>query len=305
MYNFIVNPSSASGNAAKIWSKVSQILAKKEITYNAYLTKGTGDATAYAQKICDSEDNPTIIVLGGDGTVNEVVTGIPDLNKVVFGYIPSGSSNDLARDLDLDTDPQEALEKILNPTSTIMLDIGKVVVGKEERSFAVSCGVGYDAAICYEAMHSNIKRVLNRFHMGKFTYVLLALIRLFKAPKLDAVITLDNNEELKLKKFIFAAVMNHRYEGGGCMFCPDAAYDDRVLDVCAAAGISKLRVLRILPTAYTGGHTKFKGIYVKKAKQIEIVPSKPTYIHTDGEFISVNTKAVISLREGQLKMIYK
>lgn len=304
MLNFIVNPTSSSRNAEKVWKKVSKQLAKKMVTYNAFLTDGPGAATAFAREICEKEENPTIVVIGGDGTINEVFTGISDFSKVTLGYIPAGSSNDFARDIELTNDPEKALEYVLNPTKYIMLDVGKVKAGDDEKNFAVSCGIGYDASVCHEALNSSIKDTLNKFHLGKLTYVVIALKQLIKAPRLNATITLDDNEPIELKKFIFAAVMNHRYEGGGFMFCPAAKYDDGVLDVCSAHGISKLKVLRVLPTAYKGMHGRFKGIKICTAKRVVITTSMPACVHADGESVGIHSEVVITLNDSKLKMIY-
>jgi len=305
MLNFIVNPSSASGNASKIWEHVSKKLAKENISYNAHLTDGSGAATRYATEICKSETNPTIVVIGGDGTVNEVMCGITDFSKVTFGYIPAGSSNDFARDISLTTDYVEALNAIINPKEYISLDIGRVTAGEDVRNFAVSCGIGYDASICYEALNSNIKNFLNKLRLGKLTYVVIALKQLIKAPRLSCTIKIDNEEPFSYKKFLFVATMIHRYEGGGLMFCPDAKYDDGLIDMCAAHNLPKIKVLRILPTAYKGNHVKFKGIDVMKGHKFVITTSKPAHIHTDGESCGIHSEMIVELNAAQLKMIYK
>ena len=305
MLHFIVNPASSSGNAAHMWTLISKKLAKKNVSYNAHLTTGTFAATKFAREICQMDDDPTIIVIGGDGTVNEVLTGIDDFDKVTFGYIPAGSSNDLARDLGLTTDPEAALSAILNPTEYINLDVGRIVAGEDVRNFAVSAGIGYDASICHEALHSNIKSFLNKIHLGKLTYVIIALKQLAKAPRHACTICLDDNEPISFSNYLFTAVMIHRYEGGGFMFCPEAKYDDGILDVCAVHNIFKLKVLRMLPTAYNGEHTKFKGIDIYKCRKITITSEKPAPIHTDGESCGVHSEVTMYLNAAKLKMIYK
>lgn len=305
MLNFIINPTSSSGNAEKIWQKVSKILAKKMITYNAHLTKGPGSATDFARQICAGEETPTIVVIGGDGTVNEVLSGISDFSKVIFGYIPAGSANDLARDLKLNSDTDDALSAVLEPKEYIMLDVGNVKAGEDERNFAVSCGIGYDASICHEALNSTIKDTLNRFHLGSLTYVVIALKQLIKAPRLSCTITLDDGNSFKFTKFLFACVMNTRFEGGGIMFCPNAKYDDGILDVCCAHNIMKPKVLRILPTAYKGEHIRFKGIEQYRAKKVVVTSSSPACVHADGESVGIHSEMVVTLNKGQLKMIYR
>lgn len=303
MLNFIVNPSSASGNATKIWKSVSAKLADRKITYNAHLTTGSGSATEFARQICQNESDPTIITIGGDGTVNEVVSGISDFSKVTFGYIPAGSSNDLARDIGLTCDVDKALDAVLNPKEFIMLDIGHVKAGEDEKNFAVSCGVGYDASICHEADDSSIKTTLNKFGLGKLTYVIIALKQLAKAPRLSCTVKYDDNEPVRLSRFLLVTAMNHRYEGGGVMFCPEAKYDDGILDICCAHNMSKLKVLGVLPKTYSGKHVGTKGIDINKAKKIVVTTSEPAPVHADGEPMGVHSEIIIELNKTQLRMI--
>lgn len=304
MLSFIVNPSSASGHSAHIWEYVTKKLAKEKVTYKAFLTDGPGAATRFAKEICQSEEMPTIVVIGGDGTVNEVMSGIEDFSKVIFGYIPAGSSNDFARDIGLDNNYQKSLAAILSPSEYIMLDIGKVTAGDDSRNFAVSCGMGYDASICFEALYSNIKNFLNKIKLGKLTYVVIALKQLATAPKHSCTITIDGEEVATYKNYLFAASMIHRYEGGGFMFCPEAKYDDGIIDMCVAHDLFKPKVLRILPTAYKGEHVKFKGIDSFKGKKITIKSSRPAPIHADGEPCGIHSEVNIELNAAQLKMIY-
>lgn len=305
MLHFIVNPTSSSGNAAKVWEQVSKELARKNVSYNAYLTTGPFAATQFAREICERDELPTIVVIGGDGTTNETLTGIDDFSKVTFAIIPAGSGNDLVRDLELNTDYKEILNAILNPKEYIMLDIGRIRAGEDVRNFGVSAGIGYDASICHEALTSNIKSTLNKFKLGNLTYVIIALKQLAKAPKHSCTLQLDDNEPIKFSNYLFIATMIHRFEGGGLMFCPDAKYDDGLIDICAAHNLWKPWVLRILPTAYKGKHGRFKGIDLYTAKKITIHSSVPAPVHADGESVGVHSEITVELNAAQLKTIYK
>ena len=84
--------------------------------YQVFFTKYQGHATQIARTLTQEKECRSLIVLGGDGTLNEAVNGIADLARVTLGYIPIGSSNDFARSLGLEQDPLKALEKILTPS---------------------------------------------------------------------------------------------------------------------------------------------------------------------------------------------
>ena len=120
MYYIIVNPASKSGKGLKIWSQIEPVLIEKKIEYKLYFSKKIGHVSRLVRKLSASlaDGAPDfilkLIILGGDGTLNEAIQGISDFNRVHLGYIPTGSSNDLARDLHLPKDPVKILESILS-----------------------------------------------------------------------------------------------------------------------------------------------------------------------------------------------
>ena len=198
MYHIIINPASRSGRGAKIWSEqVEPALKESAVEYKTYFSKKAGEVKRLAAQITAEhagEPDLKLIVLGGDGTVNEALQGIADPSKVILGYIPTGSSNDLARDLGISKDPKAALDLILKNTSPRAMDLGRLTYldedqPEESRLFAVSCGIGFDAAVCAEAMSSRIKDTMNRMGLGKLTYLGIALKQLITARKVSCTLT--------------------------------------------------------------------------------------------------------------------
>ena len=90
------------------------------------------DAGKIASEITEDGQEHMFVVLGGDGTLNEVLSGIKSLEKVTLGYIPIGSSNDFARGTGIPGDPFEALDTILSPKKVEKMDIGVLKGRKEE-----------------------------------------------------------------------------------------------------------------------------------------------------------------------------
>ena len=97
MYYFIVNPGSRSGNGKYVWQKAERILDQEDVEYRVFFTAYRTHATELAAEITARTERLTLIAVGGDGTVNEVINGIRDFSRVTLGYIPTGSSNDFAR----------------------------------------------------------------------------------------------------------------------------------------------------------------------------------------------------------------
>lgn len=293
-YYFIINPSSSSGKHKTLWREIKEQLEKEEINYKIAATKKTGDAKRLAREasLQVSETNPcTIVAIGGDGTVNEVVNGLILSPFLSFGYIPTGSGNDLARGLGLSKEPLEALAFILHPKEKKAVRIGKIVTKDneeeegEKRRFIISSGAGFDAAVCHHSIQSKIKNMLNFLHFGKLTYLFMALKLLMKYPYTKAELVLDNQNRKEYQRgILFSVFMNTRYEGGGFLFCPEAEPCDDFLDICLVEKLPKLMILCVLPTAFFGKHVIFKKmVHIERCKKAVLTMEEAVPIHTDGE----------------------
>lgn len=307
MYHIIINPASRSGRGHKIWKEqVEPALNRDGIAYRCHFSEKAGDVLQIAEDILSgTKDRPVhIIVLGGDGTMNEVLQGIGDTSQVILGYIPTGSSNDLARDLGIPTEPAAALDLILHTGKPTALDLGTVTYEDgTKRHFCVSCGIGYDAAVCEEALHSGIKNVLNRLGLGKLTYLGIALKQLFSSKAVSGRLILDENRPVEIGNMLFTACMLHRFEGGGFQFSPDADATDGILNLCAVGDLPKALILLALPTAFWGKHYLFPGINAYRAEELVIETSAPLWVHTDGEVTRKATRIAVSCERQALHMI--
>ncbi len=318
MYHIIVNPASKSGRGQKIWKTIEPVLLKRGIPYQVYFSRGTGDVAAETRRLSALQEPIRLILLGGDGTMNEALQGMQPVSNFTVGYIPTGSSNDLARNLGIPMNPLLALEKILDGQSLSLLDIGllqyesippKAAKTEEPgasrpRRFLVSCGIGFDAAVCAEAMASPIKDTLNRLGLGKLTYLGIALKQLITASRPSCELWLDHHTEpIHLKKFLFAASMNHRFEGGGFMFCPNADYQDKTFDLCVVSGVSLPVILFALPTAFWGKHYFFKGVDAYRTQKVRIKAALPLWVHTDGETKTQADAICLTMSEEKLRVI--
>ncbi|MCR4990832.1 MAG: diacylglycerol kinase family lipid kinase [Lachnospiraceae bacterium] len=325
MYHIIVNPASKTGKGKMLWADIEPVLIDKGVDFKVYFSKKPGHVIELVKNItglglAGSPDSTIdLIVLGGDGTLNEALQGVSDFDRVRIGYIPTGSSNDLARDLKLPADQITCLNNILSCKEPALMDIGCVEYNsapaelsrdhkkaeniETKRFFDVSMGIGYDAAVCEEALTSKAKKVLNRFGLGKLIYLMIALKQLISSKTADVVITLDDDKKLKLKGFIFLTCMIHQYEGGGFKFCPDADYTDGILDICVASGVSKLKVLFGLPKALKGKHFSIKGIDRYSASKVKIEASIPCWVHTDGEVKMKNDSVTVTCMKQAFKLL--
>ncbi len=321
MYYFIVNISGGSGKVKKTWIRVRNQLNKRNVKYKAFQTKGPEHAKALAGKISGlNEDDIHIVVVGGDGTINEVINGIGNFEKITLSVIPSGSGNDFARGLGISKNPIEALNRILDPKGEIKkIDLGCLTVAGKKRLFGISSGIGLDAIVCKKALDSKIKKVLNKFNMGSLTYLILTVISLFSMRYIDTEIeiydeeddtsghTSDSNglvlkEKLKLNKMIFSAFMNVKAEGGGVPMAPNALYDDGKLSLCIASNISKLNAFVKLPMLVMAKQEKIKGFDLIDARKVVVKIKEPAVVHVDGEYVGDEKEVTVEAIKGILRI---
>lgn len=302
MYAFIINPHARTGLGLKVWQKLELLLKKEKVEYQAYLTRYPYHAAEYARKLTKGPKPVKLIVLGGDGTINEAVNGIEDFSKVTLGYIPIGSSNDFARSMKLSKEPETMLKQILSPTEYTYINIGRIKYKDHIRRFAVSSGIGFDADVCFHNTPSGIKRQLNRMKLGKLSYTGVALFLLMSLKPRPMTLILDGKRK-HFKKVFFATAMNQRYEGGGFKFCPKADPGDNLLDMIVIADMPKLKALLLLPTAYKGWHVRFKGVHIFTCRKAHVISDALLPVHTDGEAAARSSEVLFSLEPERLKLI--
>ena len=306
MYHFIVNLNSRTGKARKIWEELRQELDRREVLYILHETKYAGHAIEISRRLVKSaEDTVKIIVLGGDGTFNEVINGARDYEKIEIGYIPTGSGNDLARGLGLSSDPMENLNRILDSKEYTQMDLGCISWddGESKKFFAVSAGVGVDADVCRRALSSTLKKILNKIGLGKLTYAILTLQSLFAMPTMNAHIVADGVDHGILDKIIFIAIMNHKCEGGGVPMSPIADAFDGKLSMTIIHGLTKFRALGAFPSLLAAKHMTNPAYLGIDFKEADIVLKTPFVWHTDGEMSTYNTVMHIECLPKAIKLM--
>ena len=116
-------------------------------------------------------------------------------------------------------------------------------------------------------------------------------------------LTLDDRQELVYPHAFFAAVMNLPYEGGGFRFAPDADPCSDRFTLCIAEGLSKPRILSILPLAFSGRHVGKPGIHLITCKRVVIQAGHPLCVHTDGEIFGFHEEVTFEAHPERLNVI--
>ena len=303
MYHFIVNPKYRSGRGQLIWNMVERKLIRLSVSYDVIMTTCVGHARLAADQLSSQPEAVTIVVIGGDGTINEVLSGLHLSNHIVFGCIPTGSGNDFAKGMHLPTDPMEALDNILYGRNTVSIDLGVIQSNGRTSRFSISAGMGFDASICHEALTSPIKKVLNKLHLGRLTYFFIALKQIFLYTPTTITLTMDGGRTFTYKRAFFATAFNQPCEGGGIRICPNAKPDDNELDICIVSDVSRLKLALFLPGAFWGLHTHIQGVHFMRCKTITIQSDRSIPVHRDGESGGNQKNITISLEKTTLKVI--
>lgn len=302
MYYFIINPVSSSGNGMKVWERAEKLLKKTHTSYEAFILSRPGEATILASRL--SRHAPcTIVSVGGDGTINEIINGIRNFDQVTFASIPTGSGNDFGRGLKLPSSPEAMLRCILHPVRFARINIGTVSNGKKMRRFAVSAGIGFDAEICYGVSRSRLKPLLNKFHAGKLTYTFIALKQLLTMKRQPLRIVVDGSRLISCQNAYFTSVMNLPFEGGGYQFCPKARPNDDQLDLCIVDGLPRIIALLCFPVARIGKHTNINGIQIVRCRRATIQNKEPLCVHVDGEHFGFCNKITVQTQVHKLTVI--
>ncbi|GAA0459455.1 diacylglycerol kinase family protein [Alkalibacillus silvisoli] len=290
MYHFIVNQKSGSGRALKVWYHVESILWEREVDYEVSFTQSPNHATQLVQQIINSKVK-AIIIVGGDGTVHEVINGLQG-SKTPLGIIPAGSGNDFCRGMGIPSHYKEALERILKNDKKL-IDVGRI----NDKIFATIAGIGFDGKIAQVTSTSKFKRLFSVIKIGSIPYILNMFKVLLYYKPINVNLNIDTNH-VKHEKVWLIAIANTPFYAGGMKICPEAKNNDDLFDICIVKGVSKWGLLRIFPSVFKGKHIDHPAVVTYKGKSLKIVSSNPMVAHGDGEVIGqtpFNIKVLPSL----------
>jgi diacylglycerol kinase (ATP) len=225
-----------------------------------------------------AEQKRALIIVGGDGSINEIVNGLlASGQSVPLGIIAAGSGNDFAwNTLQLPKDPQQAIERAFHGKQ-IKVDVGQV----NGRYFLNAFSLGLDADIAVAA--NRLKRW--PFMSGRRLYYGATLKQLLfgyqHCPWLSCVF--DEHIHIELTHYVLLAVNNGPTYGGGFRINPAAQYNDGLLDVCAIRHMPLSRALQLLPVMQRGEHTHIPEAQFWRVKTLRIESKKPVNMQMDGE----------------------
>ncbi len=287
----IVNPHSGMAKMRAQLLKVVEILSAADYTVTVYPTKRRGDATSCISRLSPGEYD-LIVVCGGDGTLNEVITGVM-ISKSDFkiGYIPSGTLNEWSSGLKISKNIPNAAEDIVTGRE-ITLDIGKF--GNNFFSYTASFGAFTSAS--YSAPQ-DVKNVL-----GNAAYVFEGIKSLGSIKPIHLKVTADDREVEG--DFIFGAVSNSMSVGGIVKF--DEAViklNDGFFEVFLIRNPENILKLQNIIDGIFKKELNREGMEFFHTKNLIVKSDEPVSWTLDGEFAQSDGEVKISNIHNAIKFI--
>lgn len=267
----IYNPTAGREAFTKDLPKVLQRFEQAGFETSAHATTGEGCATEAAKYAVEREFD-LIVIVGGDGTINEVIHGICEASyRPKIGIIPAGTTNDFARALKIPRDTKKAVDIILDGELQ-SLDVGKV----NDKYFINIAGGGDLTELTYD-VPIKLKTVL-----GQLAYYIKGIEMLPSLTPQHAKIEYDGKVfEDEIMLFLIA---NTNSVGGFEKLAPDAELNDGYFDLIILRKVNLAEFIRIATLALRGAHLDDEDVIYTQARHIIVTPQNRMQLNIDGEY---------------------
>lgn len=285
MLNFIVNSRALRGEYQKIVRDIKEYLREEEIEFRIFFSERAGGVGKYAYSL-SSVGQKNIIAVGGDGTLNEVVSNLVDPAACAVGLVPIGTGNDFAAAAGI-PNGIAALDLIAHyePVYTDYIECGE-----GHRSVNIA-GLGIDVDI--------LKRCARKKGGTRSKYFRSLIASLLTYRGLNLSVTVDGKTEQY--RALIAAVCNGSQFGGGIRICPEAVMDDGVMELLVIECPKRLKIPRELVHLMHGRILSRPITHHIRCREALIVPEEPQTIQYDGELFPAKALDA-KLVHGKLKM---
>jgi diacylglycerol kinase (ATP) len=271
---FLVNPKSGTAKKNAVLDKIKDIFTEQNIPFEIITTNAEGNYDFVKKKI-SKEKITDIIIIGGDGSVNQVVNALQNC-KVQFGIIPFGSGNGLAFAAGIPKNADAAIEVILKGNAKHV----DAFIINDQFSCMLS-GIGFDAAVAHD--------FANKKTRGLATYIQQTFAHFFKAKPYQFEIV-ANGFSFSTEAF-FISIANGNQFGNNVTIAPSANMNDGLLDIVIVQKMSKAKLLAEITKQIAGKnalmklHPQFSNKYILyfQAPSIIIKNNRLAPLHIDGE----------------------
>ena len=287
MYHIIVNPEGGKGKSLKALAKVEQILKDRNVEYVVHKTEYPKHATEITRELSATPDT-NIIMMGGDGSFNEILNGIENFDNVTLGIVPCGSGNDFIKKSGHPLDVEKALEIVL---------AGNVeycdYIQLDDRRCLNVFGGGMDVDVLLEYAKRKHGPAKVRYYMAFFHVIAHTRFHHLR-------LTVDDGEPMERNVFMIG-VGNGGIIGGGIPICPSADPYDGELSIVVVNEMKKSKILFELPGVLSAKHVKKPYTEVFSGKSLRLEVLDDSKFEVDGEIFD-STDVHAELVHGKLRI---
>ena len=280
----IVNPVAGSGKGLTDWPVISRLLRERDIVPAAVFTERKYHAIELAVEAV-KKGYRNIIVVGGDGTIHEVVNGLfiqkdVPTQEILIAVIAVGTGNDWIRMFGIPRKYSEAIRAIVDGHSFLQ-DVGVISYYKsqvrETRYMANVAGIGFDAFV-----NRKYNKLKEEGKTSKWLYLWSALKAVFRYSSTGVKIWID--DEMVVNDLVYSATVGiGKYNGGGMIQVPEAVADDGLFDVTIIRKLGKFGVVRRFRSLYNGRIYNIKKVSFARGRRIRIESTPEIRVEVDGE----------------------
>jgi YegS/Rv2252/BmrU family lipid kinase len=298
----VMNPASAGGRTDRNWPAMAAALRSAGVTFDLHRTAAADDATQ-AVRAALAAGYRTVIVVGGDGTLNEVVNGFFDVegspigSEATLALLPSGTGGDFRRAVGI-PDKLAPAARLIASGSRRRIDAGRVDFAGGQRRFFINiadCGMGGEV----------VARVNRSAHKaggmwGSAMFLSASLSTLLGYVSRNARIDIDG---IRIERDVRSVVIaNGQYFGGGMRVAPGAEFDDGRFDVVIIGETGRTRALTGIPSLYRGRHIARREVEVHRARVVRVsCDGAPMLFDVEGEQVGT-TPATLTCIPGAISL---
>ncbi len=299
----VMNPASAGGRTHRDWPATAAALRGAGVTFDLHITEAAGEATG-AVRAALAGGYRTIVVVGGDGTLNEVVNGFFDAegtpigSDAVLALLPSGTGGDFRRAVGIPADLDGAARLIASRSSR-RIDAGRIDFADGRSRFFINiadCGMGGEVvARVNRSVHKGGGIRGSAIFLGTSLTTLLGYVSRIARIDVDGI---------RIERDVRSVVVaNGQYFGGGMRVAPGAKLDDGRFDVVIIGETGRLRALTGIPSLYRGRHVARHEVEVHRARVVRVsCDGAPMLFDVEGEQVGT-TPATVTCIPGALTLV--
>lgn len=299
----IVNPVAGSGRGLIDFPQISRLLRNDDIRHDAVFTEHKHHATELTVTAAN-QGYRRIIVIGGDGTLNEVVNGLfiqkaVEPCEILLAVIAVGTGNDWVRTFGIPQHYSEAIRAIREGRSFLQ-DVGTVTYTEshytQTRYMANVAGLGFDAHVISTFNHLKMKG-----YKGGWMYLYSILKSYFRYKSSGARIWVD--DKVVFNDLMFSlAIGICKYNGGGVQQLPNALADDGLLDLTIIRPVHWWHIVFRLKKLFNGDIYQIGHVIHAQGRKVRIEAAPSIQLETDGELMG-GTPVEVNIRQRAIRVV--